>query len=119
MVVAEPQRTQMLKGLLDPCLLAVIEQRETYGYEILARLTEAGLGDVAEGSVYPALMRLERAGLIESWRVPSESGPPRKYYRLSPLGVEVLVSWRGEWFALSDSVTRVLGGQPQHRKETA
>jgi PadR family transcriptional regulator PadR len=109
MVASESQRTQMLKGILDPCLLAVVEGGEAYGYEIVTRLETAGLGEVAQGSVYPALTRLERAGLLRSERRPSESGPDRKYYRLSGLGKEYLDGWRDEWASLAASVDSVLG----------
>lgn len=110
----------MLKGLLDPCLLAVIGSREAYGYEIVARLANAGLGDVAEGSVYPALTRLERAGMLVSERRPSDSGPPRKYYHLSRAGLEFLHAWRSEWEMLSRSVDSVLRTSiPRSAKETA
>ncbi len=120
MIAKEPQRSQMLKGILDPCLLAVIAEREAYGYEIVTRLERAGLGDVAEGTVYPALTRLERGGLLESERRESESGPRRKYYQLTPTGREQLVAWREEWTSLAASVDSVLGGTSfQRAKETA
>ena len=120
-MVAETQRTQMLKGLLDPCLLAVIGTREAYGYEIASRLDSAGLGDVAEGSVYPALSRLERTRLIVSERRPSESGPARKYYQLTSDGRAYLETWRAAWAALAASVDAVLGTRTakENRKESA
>lgn len=119
-MVAETHRSQMLKGLLDPCLLAVIGSKEAYGYEVVSRLTAAGLGDVAEGSIYPALTRLERSGLLQSERRPSDSGPPRKYYQLSPNGRTYLLAWRDEWASLARSVDSVLRSSTQHAsKETA
>lgn len=99
----------MLKGLLDPCILAVIATEEAYAYEIVRRLTAAGLGDVAEGSAYPALARLERAGLLASRRVESESGPPRKYYHLTRAGREILEHWTRDWQKLAVAVSTVLG----------
>ena len=120
MISREPQRSQMLKGILDPCLLAVIAEHEAYGYEIVARLEAAGLGDVAEGTVYPALTRLERGGLLKSERRESASGPPRKYYQLTPSGRRQLDAWREEWAALAASVDSVLGGSAfQRAKESA
>ncbi len=119
-MVAETQRSQMLKGLLDPCVLAVIGSREAYGYEIVARLAAAGLGDVAEGSVYPALTRLELSGMLISERRPSDSGPPRKYHHLTREGREYLDAWRAEWAALAQSVDSVLrASTPGAAKETA
>lgn len=102
----------MLKGLLDPCLLAVIDGAETYGYEILSRLSQAGLADVAEGSVYPALTRLERAGYLQSRGQPGTDGPPRKYYALTPLGLASLEAWREEWANLAASISSVLAVSP-------
>ena len=119
-MIAESQRSQMLKGLLDPCLLAVIELQESYGYEVLARLEAAGLAEVAEGSVYPALTRLERAGLLHSRRQPSSDGPPRKYYAITVDGLAHLECRRAEWFALSAAISSVLAFVPQGKsKETA
>jgi len=120
MVAGEPltQRSQMLKGLIDPCLLAVIEADDAYGYEIVRRLEIAGLGDVATGSVYPALARLEQAGLLQSRREESGTGPPRKYYSTTVLGRAHLEAWRQEWLRLTSSVTRVLTNvPPQHQAE--
>ncbi len=98
----------MLKGLLDPCLLAVTAGRPVYGYEIVKCLSEVGLADVAEGSVYPALMRLERSGLLQAERIESTEGPPRKYYRPTKLGLLQLEEWREEWADLACSVNSVL-----------
>jgi len=116
-MVVESRRSQMLKGLLDPCILAVIATEEAYGYEIVRRLTVAGLGDVAEGSAYPALARLERGGLLASRRVESDSGPPRKYYRLTPSGRATLEEWTRDWRKLSVAVSTVLGASPAPGKE--
>jgi len=110
-MVVESRRSQMLKGLLDPCILAVIATEEAYGYEIVRRLTVAGLGDVAEGSAYPALARLERGGLLASRRVESESGPPRKYYHLTRAGRETLDRWTLDWHELAGAVSTVLGAR--------
>jgi PadR family transcriptional regulator PadR len=109
MVLDASQRSQMLKGLLDPCLLAITAGEPRYGYEIVSALGEAGLVDVAEGSVYPALTRLERAGLLQAERVPSPEGPPRKYYRPTRLGERQLAEWREGWSALATSIDSVLG----------
>lgn len=99
----------MLKGLLDPCLLAITADRPAYGYEIVKRLSEAGLADVAAGSVYPALARLERAGLLCAEHTESADGPPRKYYAPTLIGRRQLEAWRAGWLDLSRSVNQVLG----------
>lgn len=103
----------MLKGLLEPCLLAITSAEPAYGYEIVKRLAEAGLADVAEGSVYPALARLERAGLLQAKRVESPDGPMRKYFEPTPLGHLQLERWRGEWLDLSSSISAVLAVHPE------
>jgi PadR family transcriptional regulator PadR len=101
--------SQLLRGVLDVCLLAVIAEAPAYGYEMTARLVERGLDVVSEGSIYPAVARLERQGLIESFRVDGNGGPPRKYYRPTRAGRHALVGWRAEWVETRDSVDSVLG----------
>lgn len=111
----------MLKGLLDPCLLAVTAERPAYGYEIVKRLAEAGLAEVAEGSVYPALARLERGLLLRAERIESTGGPPRKYYEPTQLGRLQLEKWRQSWAELSGSINLVLStsGERAPCKENA
>ena len=106
--------TQLLRGVLDMCLLAVIAEEPAYGYEMTRRLEARGLDVVGEGSIYPALARLERDGLVEWYRAASNGGPPRKYYRLSAAGRTALSSWSGEWQRTRSAVDRVLAA----RKET-
>lgn len=81
---------QMLKGLVALLMLSLLSQRDDYGYALVVRLQEAGLSDIAEGSVYPALARCERAAWVASYYVPSERGPARKYYRLTSSGQDEL-----------------------------
>ena len=107
------RQSQILRGALDLCLLAVIAHGPTYGYEMTKRLAERGLTTVAEGSIYPALGRLQRDGLVETFRQASDGGPPRKYYRLSPAGAVALVEWRAEWEGTRSAIDRVLADTPQ------
>jgi PadR family transcriptional regulator PadR len=109
MAVAEGRRTQLLRGVLDLCLLAVMEEGPAYGYEMTRRLRARGLAIVGEGSIYPLLGRLERNGLVETYRAASNGGPPRKYYRLSPEGQAALASGVSDWRAARDAVDSVLG----------
>ena len=81
---------QLLKGALDIALLAAIRQSESYGYELVQRLRDAGLDRVAEPSVYGTLRRLESQQLIRSRLVPSKQGPARRYYDLTPAGRDAL-----------------------------
>ncbi len=99
--------SQWLRGLLDVCLLATLAPEPRYGYEMTRHLADAGL-DVAEGSIYPALGRLERAGLIEGFLREGAGGPPRKYYRLTRSGAAVLEQRTAEWGRFSDAVGSVL-----------
>lgn len=101
-----------LRGVLDLCLLAVLEEEPAYGYEMTRRLTDGGLGNVADGSIYPALARNERAGRLESYRVQSPDGPSRKYYRLTELGRETLDRGRRDWSQFVAGVATVLAVEP-------
>ena len=109
MAAAETRRTQFLRGVLDLCLLAVMEEGPAYGYEMTKRLRARGLSIVGEGSIYPLLGRLEREGLVETYRAASDGGPPRKYYRPSPEGRRALAAGVSEWRAARDAVDSVLG----------
>jgi PadR family transcriptional regulator PadR len=97
-----------LRGLLDVCLLAALEHGPLYGYEMTKRLADAGLDVVADGSIYPALARMQKAGLVTAYREPSAEGPPRKYYRVSKAGAALLVRRREQWDEFSGAVTKVL-----------
>ena len=108
MTVTESPTAQWLRGLLDVCLLAVISEEPTYGYEMTRRLTEAGLDVVSEGSIYPALARLERGGLVTTYRESSPDGPQRKYYRATPDGEATLRHRRQQWHAFSHSINEVV-----------
>ena len=103
------RRTQLLRGVLDLCLLAVMGEGPAYGYEMTKRLGARGLSIVGEGSIYPLLGRLERDGLVDTHRAASNGGPPRKYYRLSPQGTRALASGISEWEQTRDAVDAVLG----------
>jgi PadR family transcriptional regulator, regulatory protein PadR len=105
----EGRRSQLLRGVLDLCLLAVIGEGQTYGYEMTKRLRGRGLSIVGEGSIYPLLGRLERDALVETRRATSNGGPPRKYYSLSPEGQRALQNGVIEWKATRDAVDGALG----------
>src|SRR3974390_2945234 len=104
----ESRRSQMLRGVLDLCLLAVVVDEPAYGYEMTRRLRERGLSTVGEGSIYPLLGRLERDGLVATHREASDGGPPRKYYRTSPSGRRALVEGLDVWRAVRGEVDSVL-----------
>src|SRR5271165_2814264 len=109
MATSGQRRTQLLRGVLDLCLLAVIDEAPAYGYEMTKRLRARGLTIVGEGSIYPLLGRLERDGLVETYRAASNGGPPRKYYRPSTSGRLALAMGVSEWRAARDAIDAVLG----------
>ncbi|HVN59761.1 MAG TPA: PadR family transcriptional regulator [Gaiellaceae bacterium] len=109
MATGERRRTELLRGVLDLCLLAVMVEGPAYGYEMTRRLRSRGLSIVGEGSIYPLLGRLERDGLVETYRAASNGGPPRKYYSASDAGRRALAAGVLEWQAARDAVDAVLG----------
>ena len=108
MAADEGRRSQFLRGVLDLCLLAVMEEGPAYGYEMTKRLRARGLSIVGKGSIYPLLGRMEREGLVETYRAVSNGGPPRKYYRPSREGRRALAAGVSEWRETRDAVDAVL-----------
>ena len=90
------RRSLVLRGVLDLCLLALLQDQPVYGYELTERLADRGL-PVAAGSTYPLLARLEKAGLVVTEQRPSPTGPPRKYYSPSGAGRAALEAGRAGW----------------------
>lgn len=105
--------SQWLRGVLDLCLLAALSREALYGYEMTRHLADAGLNAVAEGSIYPALGRLERAGLVTTETRAGSGGPPRKYYKLTATGRRTLAQRSSDWREFAASVERVLAGQEE------
>ena len=99
---------QVLKGILSMLLLRILHQKEDYGYSVVLRLQQLGFEGLAEGTVYPALTRLERNGLLTSRLVPSDAGPARKYYRPTKDGKAELKRATGSWVQLRANVDRVM-----------
>ena len=98
---------QLKKGALELCVLALLAQRESYAYEIASTLaTGVGMG---EGTIYPLMRRMQDDGLVATRLVESSSGPPRKYYRLTPAGRAALAVQKREWRAFADAVAQLLG----------
>ena len=101
----ENTQAQMRKGVLEFCILSIISQHEIYPSDIISRMKEAKL-IVVEGTLYPLLTRLKNAGLLSDRWEESSSGPPRKYYNLSPLGEEFLKGLRSTWTELTEAVNQ-------------
>ncbi|NNE74150.1 MAG: PadR family transcriptional regulator [Acidimicrobiales bacterium] len=99
---------QIMKGVLDMCLLARIAEEPSYGYELVTTLNDGGLPVAGEGSIYPVLKRLKQQGLIEGYLVDSPSGPARKYYRATPEGDLVLADWKTDWTNVANGVNAML-----------
>lgn len=100
--------TQLLKGVLDAAVLAVVEDEDGYGYDVVRRLRGAGLDEVGDASVYGTLRRLYSAGALSSYVVPSEEGPHRKYYGINDHGRLMLADQRKTWRSFSESVSHLL-----------
>jgi len=100
--------TQLLKGVLDVAVLAVLRQEDGYGYDIVRRLRDAGLGDVGDASVYGTLRRLYAAGSLSSYVVPSEGGPHRKYYAINPQGAKSLDAQTASWSEFATAMNGLL-----------
>ena len=99
---------QLRRGVLEFCVLALLRDTERYGFELVRALTAADGLVTTEGTLYPLLGRLRREGVVETtWRE-SSSGPPRRYYRLTPSGHEALNSFMLEWARFRNSVESLL-----------
>ncbi len=96
--------TQLLKGVLDLAVLAVVRDEDGYGYDIVRRLRQAGLDDVGDASVYGTLRRLYQAGALASYVVASEEGPHRKYYGATPAGRDLYEAWVKKWRGFADAM---------------
>src|SRR5207302_4534842 len=108
---AEVDTTQLLKGVLDLAVLAVLDDHDSYGYDVVRRLRETGLSEVGDASVYGTLRRLYQAGALNSYVVPSDEGPHRKYYGLNERGRQALAASTTTWSALTAALNQLLDGR--------
>jgi PadR family transcriptional regulator, regulatory protein PadR len=99
--------TEMLKGVLEGCVLEIINGGETYGYEITRRLNALGFTDVVEGTVYTILVRLEKNKLVDIEKKPSDMGPPRKFFTLNDAGREELRKFWEKWEFVSSRMSEL------------
>ncbi len=102
--------TEMLKGTLEGVVLATLGVRPAYGYEITAWLREQGFSDIAEGTIYALLIRIEQHGLVDVEKVPSEKGPPRKVYSLNAQGQAYLDEFWRTWSFLAERLEQLHEG---------
>ncbi len=99
--------TEMLKGVLEGCVLEIISRKETYGYEITRRLNDLGFADIVEGTVYTILIRLEKSNLVEITKKSSNMGPPRKFFALNDAGREELRRFWEKWEFVSSRINEL------------
>ena len=101
--------TELRRGVLEYCVLAVVREGEAYAFEIVRLLAGAGGLVTSEGTIYPLLSRLRRNGLVTTtWRE-SDAGPPRRYYAITDAGQRSLDAFVTEWTEFTRSVDRLLG----------
>lgn len=108
--------TQLLKGVLDTAVLAVLENEAGYGYDIVRRLREAGIEDIGDATVYGTLRRLYAAGSLTTYVVPSDDGPHRKYYAMNDQGKAALIRQRIIWNQFATNMSAVLGTSSKGKK---
>jgi PadR family transcriptional regulator PadR len=104
------QATEMLKGTLEGIVLAILAGQPAYGYEITAWLREKGFSDIAEGTIYALLVRIEQRGFVDVEKVPSEKGPPRKMYSLNSEGKDYLQEFWRTWSFLTERLDQLREG---------
>jgi PadR family transcriptional regulator PadR len=109
--VMPKQITEMLKGTLEGIVLALLAGRAAYGYEITTWLREQGFSDIAEGTVYALLVRIEQRGYVDVEKVPSEKGPPRKVYSLNAQGRDYLEEFWRTWSFLQERIELLREGR--------
>ncbi|QSA97469.1 PadR family transcriptional regulator [Methylococcus sp. EFPC2] len=100
-------KTQLKKGALDMCVLAILAEGDRYAYDIVAQL--AGGLDMSEGTIYPLMRRLQNEAWVTTYLVESDSGPPRKYYRLTEAGNLRYLDMRRQWIEFTGEVDKILG----------
>nr|MBP3597824.1 PadR family transcriptional regulator [Eubacterium sp.] len=105
--------SQMLKGMLEGCILKIIECRETYAYEISKQLENYGFGTISEGTIYPIILRLQKNELVSAVVRESRSGPKRKYYHLTEKGVDTLREFEQSWTELDSAVNLLLAKEQE------
>lgn len=101
-------KSQLMRGTLEGCILKIISLEATYGYEIMVKLSSYGFKDISEGTIYPLLVRLEKKELILAEFRPSPLGPSRKYYSITAYGKEALSSFGAYWKSISEAVCTIL-----------
>lgn len=102
--------SQMRRGTLEYCVLAILREGERYGFDLVKSLSEVEGMVTSEGTIYPLLTRLRKDGLVTSAWKESTQGPPRRYYRITPKGRRALEGFVTEWRRFTNSVDRLMDG---------
>ena len=100
------RETQLLKGVLEGCVLEMIAQEEIYGYELVQKLRQSGFENMVGGTIYPLLQKLEKKGYIRGQIKPSQDGPDRKYFTITRDGEIYLTEFWQEWSSLVEKVVQ-------------
>ncbi|ALO05114.1 PadR family transcriptional regulator [Lactiplantibacillus paraplantarum] len=108
------KQTQLIKGVLEGCVLAIIADHEIYGYELIQALRAAGFDSIVGGTLYPLLVKLEKHGALTSQFKASPAGPQRKYYAITPQGLQTLATFNLQWFQLKEHVDHILTRRSHH-----
>lgn len=101
-------QSQLVRGILEGCILKIIGDGETYGYEIVERLRELGFRDINEGTVYPLLIRIEKNSWVTHIKRDSPQGPKRKYFVLTGEGQAEVQAFKDNWSQLQQTVNKIL-----------
>jgi len=99
---------QFKKGVLELCVLSILDKKDCYGYELVSDISENIA--ISEGTIYPLLRRLKKDGFVTTYLQESQEGPPRKYYKLTDEGKKAREDLKTEWFMFVDVVGRFLKG---------
>ncbi len=113
---SDSHHSQIMRGVLDMCVLACVSDEPSYGYGLLQRLKEEGLPAGSEASIYIVLKRLKTKGYVQSELVDSQSGPARKVYEATEEGHEVLSAWIADWCSVRAGVETLVGHCDQFEK---
>jgi PadR family transcriptional regulator len=114
--VQAPLIAQMRRGMLQYCVLALLAEEEHYGFDLVKALGEVEGMVTSEGTIYPLLTRLRKEALVTTFWQESDSGPPRRYYRLTDAGGAALTAFSDDWARFRDGVDALLthGGRDDH-----
>lgn len=102
------KETQLLKGVLEGCVLSIVKKQQVYGYELVQIMRNYGFTTIVGGTIYPLMQKLEKQGLIKSTELPSPDGPNRKYFFITSEGEQQLEVFKEQWSSLMVKVNRIL-----------